>query len=187
MIRVWFSCLFFSGFLCVEECGCVDLFCRLPEHLLAVGVKPHVPEAHLLHEALRLLQLALPPEERLDKFDARIPAKLLFLLARLEHRLLARLEQLAELVRDAFARLDEVLDHLPAFDHPNPRHALLGPLDLPRKLDEQEPHFTRHLGDRGRGAVCVDRPVVDPLAEAVGIEHGAKQKDRLLGWVPVLQ
>lgn len=48
----------------------VDLFRRLPQNLLAVGVKPHVPEAHLLHEALRLLQLALPPEERLDKLDA---------------------------------------------------------------------------------------------------------------------
>lgn len=36
----------------VEECSCVDLFGWLPEHLLAVGVKPHVPEAHLLHEAL---------------------------------------------------------------------------------------------------------------------------------------
>lgn len=51
-------------------CSRVDLFGGLPKDVFAVGVKPHVPEAHLLHEALRLLQLALTPKECLNKLDA---------------------------------------------------------------------------------------------------------------------
>lgn len=34
--------------------------------------------------------------------------------------------------------------------------------------------------------MVVNSPVVDPLAQRVGIENTAQQDDRQLGWVPIL-
>lgn len=173
---------------CLYWLASPDLFAGMLEDILAVGVEAQVPETNRLHETLCLLELTLPAEQCLNEFDARALAQLrILLLAGLEHRLLACLEQLPKLVGEALAGLDEVLHHLLVVEGADPGNDLLRTLDLASQLDKQQPEVTGHIGNGSRRAVQVDRPVEDPLAEAIGIENGAKKEDGLLGRVPVLQ
>lgn len=170
-------------------CGADNLHVGLPEDLLAVGVEAEVPETDRGHELLSLLQLTLAAEEGLDELDTGVLAKLRLLarLAGAEHGLLARLEELAELVGQAVAGLDELLDHLLVVLGADLGNRLLGPLDLAGQLDEEQPHVAGHLRDGSGGAVVVDGPVVDPLAERVGVEDTTEEHDGLLRGVPVLE
>ena len=43
------------------------------------------------------------------------------------------------------------------------------------------------FGDGGVWSVVVDGPVVDPFAEAVGVEDGPEQDDGLFGGIPVFE
>lgn len=77
----------------------VVLHGRLLEDLLAVGVKPEVPETDGRHKTVRLVLLAVVTEQGLDELDAGALAQLAFFLglrARPEHGGFAGLEQLPE-------------------------------------------------------------------------------------------
>ncbi|KAJ3561415.1 hypothetical protein NPX13_g8955 [Xylaria arbuscula] len=65
------------------------------QDVFTIGIKTKVPKAHGLHEALRLLELALTAKQGLDKLDTRVLAELggLALLAGLEHGGLTSLEK----------------------------------------------------------------------------------------------
>jgi len=163
---------------------------RLLENVLAVGVKPKVPETDIGHEPVGLLHLAVGAKQSLDELDAGALAQLAFLLglvAGTQHGSLTGLEELPELVRDPVAGLDELLDHLPVVLGPDLGDDLLGALDLPGKLDEEEPQLAGLLADGGTGTMVVDGPVIDPFAQGVGIEDAAEQHDGLLGGIPVLE
>lgn len=159
------------------------------QDVLAVGVKPEIPQAHGLHKPLRLLELALPAEEGLDKLDTRVLAELsgFSLLAGLKHGGLASLEKNPQLVRQALARLDEVFNHLSVLLGANLGDNLLGALYLPGQLDQEQPHLAGHVRYGSGSPVVVHGPVVDPLPQGIGVEHATQQHDGLLCRVPVLQ
>lgn len=168
----------------------VILHGRLVEKVLAVGVKPEVPEADRCHEAVRLLQLAIDTEEGINELDTGALVQLAFLLgldAGAKHGGFASLEQLAELVREPVAGLDELVEHLTVLLGADLAHHLLGTLDLARELDEKEPKLTGLVANGRTRAVMVHGPVINPFAEGVGVKDTAKEHDGLLSRVPVLK
>lgn len=157
------------------------LFCCLltwsSENVLAVRIESKVPKADGSHELLSRIELSVSAEDGVDELGAGVLAELrrvLGLLACLQHGSLARLEKLLELVGKTLPRLDEVIDHLLVLLCANARHALLRPLNLACELNQKQPKLSSHVGDGCRGTVVVDRPVVDPFAEAVRIEDAAE-------------
>jgi hypothetical protein len=165
---------------------------RVAKNVFAVGVKAHAPQAHARHELLRLFQLAVAPENRLDKLATAVLAHgnglllAALLLGRLPHVVFAHLEQLGKANPQALATLEEVFDHFGVLSSANLVHDLLSALDLASELDQKQPEFAGHLGDGGGGSVVEDGPVVDPLAERVGIEDTTEQHDGFFSGVPVL-
>lgn len=161
------------------------------QDVLAVGVESQIPQADGGHELLGGIELAIASEDGVDELGTGVLAELrrvlALLLAGLEHGGLAGLQELLQLVGEALPGLDEVLDHVPGLLLADAGHALLGALDLAGELDQQEPELAGHVRDGGRGPVVVDGPVVDPLAQAVGVEDAAQEHDGLLGGVPVLE
>jgi hypothetical protein len=158
-----------------------------------VGVEAHAPQADVGHELLGRVEQPVAAKHALDEGDARVGADLLRLrLARLAlrgavHLLLAGLEQLLEAHPQPLARLEEVLGQLAPLLLPDALDRLVGAPVLPRQLDEQQPHVAGEVRHGRAMAVAVAGPVVDPLAERVGVEDGAEQRDGLLGRVPVLE
>jgi hypothetical protein len=106
----------------------------------------HIPLAHQLQDAPKFGQLALLPEKCVGKGNARICAKLPYLLACLEHRSLAHFEQFVKLVYDPFAQPNKVLeDPSDVIDQPDPSNALFAPFDPSRDLDQKEQHLASQL------------------------------------------
>lgn len=68
----------------------------------------------------------------------------------------------------------------------NTWQAFFGAPHLACQLDEKQPHLTRNIGERMRCCVAVDSPVVDPLAQGVGIEYRTQEDDGLFRGIPVL-
>ena len=162
------------------------------KNLFAVGIETHAPQPHACHQLLRLLELAVAPEDGVDKLAAAVLAHgrgLLLprlLLGCLPHVVFTHLEQLGEADPQAFATLEEIFDHLVILFPTDLGHDLLSPLDLARELDEEQPQLASHLGQRRRWAVMEDGPVVDPLAERVRVEDAPQQHNGFFGGVPVL-
>jgi hypothetical protein len=162
------------------------------KNVFAVGVEAHAPQAHARHELLRLFELAVTSEDGVDKLAAAVLAhghRLLLarlFLGRLPHVVFADLEELGKTDPETLAALEEVLDHFAALLLADLGHDLFGALDLAGELDEEQPEFARHLGQRRTGSVVEDGPIVDPLAERVGVEDTTQQHDGLFGGVPVL-
>ena len=146
----------------------------LADDFLAVGVETKAPEANGAHESLGLLKLSIATEEGVNELDTGVEAELaLLLLGGLEHGLLAGREEGPQLVGEALAGYDEVLDHLLVVGAADARDDFLGALDLAGELDQEEPEITSTVGHGLVGAVLVNGPVIDPLAQRVGVEDTA--------------
>ena len=162
------------------------------KNVFAVCVETHRPEAHARHELLRLLKFSVATEDGLDKLLAAVLAHghglglAALLLGRLPHVVFTHLEELGEADPETLATLEEVLNHFVVLLLANLGHSFVGPLDFARELDQEEPKLAGHFGERGGGAVVEDGPVIDPLAERVGIEDGPEEHDGLFGGIPVL-
>jgi len=113
------------------------LFGRVPENVLTVGIESQVEETNTLHEALGLVQLTLTAKQSLDELNTGVLAELRVTLfaGSLEHGRLARLQQLAELVCEALARFNKVIDQFPVLLAADAINRLLGTLDLAGQLD----------------------------------------------------
>nr|POE72304.1 hypothetical protein CFP56_12180 [Quercus suber] len=169
-----------------------DLGTRVAEDVLAVGVEPHRPQTHARHQLLGALEFTIATEDGIDELASAVlahgdvvavPA---VFLGGTPHVLFADLEELAEPSPQPFARVEEIIHGLRRGRSTDPVATDLGPLDLAREVDEQQPKIAGHLGHRGGGAVVEDGPVIDPFAQGVGIEDAAEQEDGLLGRIPVL-
>jgi hypothetical protein len=162
------------------------------EHVVAVSIETHAPEALASHELLSLLKLAISTENGVYKFMSTVLPyghRLLLailLLGSLPHVVLADLEKLGEADQKALAALEEIFNHLVALLLANLGHSLFSPLDFASDLDEKEPELTSHLGKRGDRTVVEDGSVVDPLAEGVRVEYGPEEHDGFFAGVPVL-
>lgn len=147
--------------------------------VLTVGVEAHRPETHSGHELLRLLKLSVAAKDGFDKLTAAVLSHgdglllTALLLSGLPHVVLADLEEFGEADPQTRAALEEVFYHFVALLLADLGDGLFGPLDLTGELDEEEPELTGHFGEGGGRAVVEDGPVVDPLAERVGVEDGA--------------
>lgn len=164
---------------------------RSAQNIFTVGIEPHVPKPNTVHQLFRILEFSIAAEDGFDKFTACIAAHrdgalAAFALGCLPHVELTGFEQLLEPIPQAVATFQKVLDNLLCLDALNPWETFVGPLDLSRKLDQQQPQVARHVGHGSGCAMVEHRPVVDPLAERVGIEYAAQEDDGGLGWVPVL-
>lgn len=157
------------------------------EDLLTIGIESQVEKTDTLHETLGLVKLALTAEESLDELDTGVLAEGSTLLVSLEHGGLASFEELAELVSQALARVNEVIENLLVLSAADAVNSLIRTLDLACELDKKEPELTSHVGDGSGRAVVEDSPVVDPLAKGVGVEDTAQQEDWLLSGIPVLE
>lgn len=163
----------------------------MAEDLLAVGVKSHIPQSNTVHQFLGVFEFAIAAEDRFDELATGVTTHrdrplAAFPLGGLPHELLARLEQLLEAPPQPFAALEETLDGLLRVGALDAAYALVRPLHLARQLDQQQPQLARHIRHGRRRPVVEHRPVVDPLAQRVGVEHAAQQDDRHLRRVPVL-
>jgi hypothetical protein len=162
------------------------------EDVVAVSIEAHAPEAHAGHELLCLFELAVATEDGVDELAAAVLAHrnglllAVLLLGGFPHVVLADLEELGEADPQALAALEEVFDHFVTLLLADLGHGLFSPLDFASELDEEEPELTCHLGERGGRSVVEDGPVVDPLAEGVGVEDGSEKHDGFLAGVPVL-
>ena len=165
---------------------------RTPENILAVGVKPHVPQSNTVHQLLGAFELAIATENGVDEFTTGIATHghsrlaAVFALGRFPHELLAGLEQLLDAAPESFATFQKVLDGVLVVGMLDAPEGFVGPLDFPRQLDQQQPEVARDIGHRGGGPVVEDGPVVDPFAQRVGVKDTAQEHDRGFGGVPVL-
>lgn len=138
---------------------------RVPDKVITVGIEAEAEEADALHESVRLLALAVGPEEGVDKLDTRALAEArLALLGRVEHGGFAGLEEAAELVHEALTRLEKVFQHFAVFRVADAANNVLGDLDLGVELDQEQPELAGDIGDGGEAALAVDGPVKNPLA-----------------------
>jgi hypothetical protein len=124
----------------VVWCGVLFVLARVAQDVLAVGVEAQVPQADRGHELLRGLELAVAAEDGVDELGAGVLPQLrrgilTVLLPGLQHRRLARLEQLLQLRRQPLAGLDEVVHHLAVLLLADAGHAFFGALDFARELD----------------------------------------------------
>ena len=90
------------------------------------------------------------------------------------HGLLAELEEGLHLAPDALPARVELAEHFPVVGEADAGEAFFGALHLAREFDEQQPELAGDFGDGRVRPVVVDGPVVDPFAEAVGVEDGAE-------------
>src|SRR6201999_289652 len=125
----------------------------------------------LVYDLLSVFEVAIAAEVGVDELGACFLAHCLGTVAfgSLEHVLFAFLEESLELLPEAFATDDEVLDCFLLLVVADAANTFLGSLHLTRQLDEEKPELARNIGDRSRGPMVEDRPIVDPLAERVGV------------------
>jgi hypothetical protein len=164
---------------------------RIANDLVAIGIEAHAPEANVAHELLGMVELAIAAEDCVDELDAAVfahgdAATLRLALGRLPHGLLAGLEQFLEANPEALTGLEEVLDKFAMLLVADVVDGLVGALDLASQLDEEKPEVASNVGHGLTGTVGIDGPVVDPLAQAIGIEDATEQQNWLLGSVPML-
>ena len=153
---------------------------RPPQYVLAIRIEPMVPQPNTLHQALGILQLPISSENRIHKLAATILPHFYrplaaFPLGSPPHELLAHLEELLEAAPKPVATRDEIVHHVLVIQGSNTREALLGSLHLAGELDEQQPEVASDFGHRGGGPIAIDRPVVDPFAERIGVEHATEE------------
>lgn len=162
---------------------------RPAENLVTIGVEPHVPQTDTVHQFLGVFKFAVPTEERLDKFAAGVAAHrhcFALALGHLPHKVLACFEQLLEAHPESFAAFQKVRNGFARFTTLDTVETLVRPLDLACQLDQQQPQIACNIGHRGGSAIMKNGPVVDPLAQRVGVEHTAEENNRSFGRVPVL-
>lgn len=148
---------------------------------LTVGIESEAEESHALHKLLGLGKFSVAAEEGIHELNARVLAQTRLLLLRsLEHRGLAGLEQSAELLCETLAGVNKVGHDLSVFGAANAANDVLRALDLAGELNQQEPELARHVGNGRVGTRSVDGPVVDPLAQAVGVKNAAEEQNGLL-------
>lgn len=156
--------------------------------LITVGLEPLDVQLERGHEAFCALKFAVTTEEGLHKLDASILSEASpILLARAEHGGLARLQEVAKTLRKASTSFNEVLEDFTPLGVTDLCNHVLGALELARELDEQEPEFTRHLGQFVVGPEMISRPVINPFAQRVRVENRAEQQDGWFRRIPVLQ
>jgi len=162
-----------------------------PEDLLAVGIEPVIPQSDRRHELFRTVELSVSSKDGFHEFNACVLPQLCLLLAMLparpQHWRLACFQQFLQFIGQSFSGLYKVLHHLSVVLRPDARYAFLRALDLAGQLNKKQPELAGHLRyGRGR-AVVIDRPIVDPLAEAVGIKDASQQHNRFFRRIPVLE
>lgn len=157
----------------------VDISCHLDlgnrrsaKRVFTIDIEAHAPESDLVHNLLGGLKVAIPSEDGVDELRACLLAHGLcaVTLSCLQHECLAFFEKSLELVPKSLSALDEVMDSLLLLNIADATDAFLSSLHLPRKLDEQKPKLTRHVSHGSGGTMMKDRPIIDPLAEGIGIE-----------------
>lgn len=154
----------------------VRLFGRVPENFFTVGVKAKVEEPHVLHKLLRLVEFTVTTEEGLDEFNAGILAQAsLLALGGLEHRGFTSLEKGAELLSKTLTSLDKLLNEVTVVSAADATDRLLSTLHLTGELDKKQPHLAGHVRDGSGRTLVVDGPVIDPLAQAVGIKDTTEE------------
>jgi hypothetical protein len=154
----------------------VRLFGRVPENFFTVGVKAKVEEPHVLHKLLRLVEFTVTTEEGLDEFNTGILAEAsLLALSGLEHRGFTSLEERAELLSETLTGLDELLNEVTVVGSADTADGLLSSLHLTGELDEKQPHLAGHVRDGSGRTLVVNGPVIDPLAQTVGIKDTTEE------------
>lgn len=154
----------------------VRLFGRVPEDFFTVGVKAKVEEPHVLHKLLGLVELTVTTEEGLDEFNTGILAEAsLLALSGLEHRGFTSLEKRAELLSETLTGLDELLNEVTVIGSTDSADGLLSSLHLTGELDQKKPHLAGHVRDGSGRTLVVDGPVIDPLAQTVGIKDTTEE------------
>ena len=154
----------------------VRLFGRIPEDFFTVGVKAKVEEPHVLHKLLGLVELTVTTEEGLDEFNTGILAEAsLLALSGLEHRGFTSLEKGAELLSETLTGLDELLNEVTVIGSTDSADGLLSSLHLTGELDQKKPHLAGHVRDGSGRTLVVDGPVIDPLAQTVGIKDTTEE------------
>jgi hypothetical protein len=154
----------------------------------AVGVEALAVDPQRLHELLRVGHLPVRAKQGVDELDTGVGSEArATLLGGSEHGCLALLEKRAQLVHQALSGRDKVLQELLVLSLADPANGVLGAPVLSGEGDEQQPQVASNIGDGGRGAtLLVHGPVVDPLAEVVGVKDTSQQQNGLLAGVPVL-
>lgn len=128
------------------------LFSRRPtQNIFTISVKSHIPQPDTIHQLLRILKLAIPTKDRVDKLATRIAAHghlpfATFPLGGLPHEHLASLEQLLEPVPEAVAAFEEVFDNVLRLGALDPRETFIGTLDLAGQLNQEQPQVTGNVG-----------------------------------------
>jgi hypothetical protein len=154
----------------------VRLFGRVPENFLTVGVKAKVEEPHVLHKLFRLVEFTVTTKEGLDKLSTGILAEAsLLALSSLEHGSFTGLEERTELLSETLTGLDEFLNEVTVVGYADAADSLFSSLHLTGELDKKKPHLAGHVRDGSGRTLVVDGPVIDPLAQTVGVKDTTEE------------
>ncbi|TLS22856.1 uncharacterized protein PpBr36_05791 [Pyricularia pennisetigena] len=96
-------------------------------------------------------------------------------------------EEAAQFVVKALTRFDKIIDHFPVFQSSDIRHDFAGTFNFARNLDKKQLELARDANHFTtlRSILDVGGPIVNPLAQGVGVENATGRDNGNFEGIPV--